>query len=188
MKRSEINRLVREATTAFERAGWTLPPNPRWDVTDFGLGDASSFGLVLVNLADEPEYCEKLMYAKRGMVTPPHAHRIKKEDIVARAGALRVRIWGDETLSDTGEVEAKRNGETFHVRSGQDAILAAGERITLLPGVYHEFEPVDAEAVIGEVSTANDDANDNLFVRADVGRYAEIEEDEPPLVGLVSDR
>ena len=60
MKRSIINTLVRSAKTCFVAHGWTLPPSPRWDVTDFGLGDWQQFGLVLVNLAEEPEYCEKL--------------------------------------------------------------------------------------------------------------------------------
>ena len=32
MKRSEINNAIREASAAFERHHWYLPPNPRWDV------------------------------------------------------------------------------------------------------------------------------------------------------------
>ena len=65
MKRSEINSLIQSAARCFGKHGWALPPNARWDVTDFGLGDWRRFGLVLVNLADEPEYCEKLMYAQK---------------------------------------------------------------------------------------------------------------------------
>ena len=93
MKRSECKALIREADQAFRSAGWHLPPNPKWDVTDFGLGEWSSHGLVLVNLADEPEYCEKLMYARVGMKTPAHAHAIKKEDIIVRSGGLSVQVW-----------------------------------------------------------------------------------------------
>lgn len=188
MKRSEINALVRDATRAFMAAGWTLPPTPRWDVTDFGLGDWRSFGLVLVNLADEPEYCEKLMWARGGMVAPAHAHRVKKEDIVARRGTLRITLWVDATLGTEGEVEAKLNGETRRFPSAATLEIPAGQRITLVPGVYHAFEPAGEECVIGEVSTANDDLQDNFFVDERVGRYAEIEEDEPPLVRLLSDR
>ena len=58
MKRSEINALIREASDAFAEGGWILPPDPRWDLTDFGLGDVREHGLVLINLAEEPEYCE----------------------------------------------------------------------------------------------------------------------------------
>src|SRR5688572_10703327 len=96
MKRSEINQLVLDASAFFGLHSWSLPPKPRCDVTDFGLGDWSRWGLVLVNLAEHPEYCEKLMYARRGMVTPAHCHRIKKEDIICLVGGLRVTIWADK--------------------------------------------------------------------------------------------
>lgn len=188
VKRSEINQLVLNATAAFQAAGWALPPHPRWDVTDFGLGDWTQFGLVLVNLADEPEYCEKLMYAEAGMVTPAHAHRIKKEDIIARRGTLRIRVWADATLGETGIVHLKRNGEPLTVPSGTELELSDGERVTLPTGVYHAFEPVTAHCVIGEVSTANDDLHDNDFVDPEVGRYTVIEEDVEATVRLVSDR
>src|SRR5277367_1026520 len=110
MKRSEINHLVRSATACFEAHGWALPPSPNWDVTDFGLGDHRKFGLVLVNLAEEPEYCEKLMFAKRGMVTPTHCHRVKKEDIICRSGRLRVRIWSGHPDTSAGGMTLNFNG------------------------------------------------------------------------------
>lgn len=187
MKRSEINALVREATSVFELAGWALPPEPRWDVTDFGLGEWQRFGLVLINLADEPEYCEKLMYARKGMQTPAHAHRVKKEDIIARRGTLQIALWKDDTLGREGEVEIKLNGDPLKVPSGSTLELPSGHRVTLMPGVYHAFEPITEHCVIGEISTANDDLHDNFFVNPDVGRYASIDEDEPPVVRLVSD-
>ena len=185
MKRSEINGLVRAASKAFERAGWALPPEPRWDATDFGIG--AGFGLVAVNLADEPEYCEKLMWARQGMITPAHTHRLKKEDIVARQGTLRITLWADASLGTEGVVEAKLNGVATTFASGTTVELPAGHRITLVPGVYHAFESATAECVIGEVSTANDDLGDNFFVDERVGRYAQIEEDEAATVRLVSD-
>src|ERR1700735_308416 len=93
MKRSAINNLIRSARSCFAAHGWALPPKPRWDVTDFGLGDWKRFGLVLVNLAEEKEYCEKLMYAKKGMTTPAHCHKKKKEDTICRWGRLAVQVW-----------------------------------------------------------------------------------------------
>ena len=65
MKRSVINQAYRDALACFGRNHWALPPRPRWDITDFGLGDFDRHGLTLVNLASEPEYCEKLMFARR---------------------------------------------------------------------------------------------------------------------------
>ncbi len=176
MRRSEINALIRDAKAVLDQTGWALPPSPRWDVTDFGLGDVRRYGLVLINLAEEPEYCEKLMIAWRGMETPAHRHQIKKEDIVCRAGVLRVRL-----LNDGARLDGVAIGPGEHN-------LEAGRRVTLTPGVVHAFWPVSEWCVIGEVSTANDDATDNLFEDPKVGRFPEIVEDEPPLVRLVSDR
>ena len=93
MKRSEINKAHRDAIACFARHHWALPPAPRWDITDFGLGDFERHGLTLVNLTEEPEYTEKLMYARRGQATPTHAHARKKEDIICRAGELTLRLW-----------------------------------------------------------------------------------------------
>ncbi len=176
MKRSEINALVRDATGVLKDAAWALPPEPRWDVTDFGLGDVRRYGLVLVNLAEEPEYCEKIMVAWRGMETPTHYHKAKKEDIVCRAGVLRIRLEGEGS---------RLNGQP--VGAGEYD-LAAGNRITLVPGVPHAFWPLSESCVIGEISTANDDEGDNFFANANVGRYPQIDEDEEPRVRLVSDR
>jgi D-lyxose ketol-isomerase len=187
MKRSEINLLVRDATRCFEEHGWALPPKPRWDVTDFGLGDWQRFGLVVVNLAEEPEYCEKLMYVKRGMTTPAHAHGKKKEDIISRWGTLRVQVWkGKPGVSDR-DFEIQVNREARMVGNGDFIDLPPGERVTLLPGMYHEFFAITEECIIGEVSTANDDLNDNFFIDPRVGRFPEVEEDEPPLLHLIGE-
>jgi len=187
LKRSEINALVLEAKEAFESAGWALPPFPCWDVTDFGLGNWERYGLILINLADEREYCEKLMFARSGMETPPHTHALKKEDIVARRGTLRITLWRNRLLTADGTVKFKLNGEAQELPSSSTLDLPSGHRITLLPGVYHAFVPVSETCILSEVSTANDDLNDNFFVNPLVGRFAQIEEDEPPIVRLVSD-
>jgi D-lyxose ketol-isomerase len=188
MKRSDINRLIRSAEKCFTIHGWTLPPHPRWDVTDFGLGEYGRYGLVLVNLAEEPEYCEKLMYALEGMTTPAHCHKKKKEDIICRWGELAVVLWHDATQKAGKPLSLKINGTVTEVVTGETLSLQAGERVTLVPGVYHEFFPTSAECIIGEVSTANDDLRDNFFVNPDTGRFPGIEEDEAPFLSLISDK
>lgn len=189
MKRSEINQLVLDAGAFFGSHYWILPPNARWDVTDFGLKDWRRWGLVLVNLAEEPEYCEKLMYAKRGMVTPAHCHKAKKEDIACRVGGLRITFWASKPeLGDHEAVNVRVNGEQRLFLSWDSVILGPGDRVTLNPGVWHEFEPTTDECIISEVSTANDDLDDNFFANPEVGRFSEIVEDEEPLVRLVNDR
>ena len=180
MKRSVINQAKRDALACFGAHGWALPPRVEWDVTDFGLGDFDRRGLTLVNLADEAEYCEKLMYARRGQETPCHAHNRKKEDIICRAGELAVCLWPSKPspgVSLPSGFKAKINGEPSEVRTGAAFILEAGSRVTLEPGVWHSFWPASDECIIGEVSTANDDVSDNLFLDPAVGRFPEIEED-----------
>jgi hypothetical protein len=188
MKRSEINGLLRAAEACFREHHWALPPQPRWDVTDFGLGDWRRYGLVLVNLADEAEYCEKLMYARAGMVTPCHCHHRKKEDIICRCGELSLRAWPALPAECEGSTfPLLVNGESRQVTAGETIRLQAGERVTLPPRVYHEFAPTSDECILGEVSTANDDENDNFFVDPNVGRFPQVVEDEPRTFRLVSD-
>ncbi len=189
MKRSEINAIYDEAKACFENHGWALPPEPRWDITDFGLGDFEHYGLVLINLADEREYCEKLMYARPGQRTPAHSHAQKKEDIICRHGRLALQLWkAHPDKSDADKTfELQINGSPRKHTSGEVLVLNAGERITLTPGIYHEFWPQTEGCIIGEVSTANDDANDNFFVDPTVGRFPGIKEDEPATVRLISD-
>lgn len=189
MKRSTVNRAIHEARECFVRHGWALPQHPRWDVTDFGLDDFGRFGLTLVNLASEPEYCEKLMYARCNQTTPCHTHRLKKEDIICRAGVLMVKLWAhqpDRGSDQPFDLKVKMDGEIRSVHAGECLTLAAGSRVTLPPGIWHEFYPGSDECIIGEVSTANDDHHDNVFANPAIGRFAEIIEDEPAKVRLIS--
>jgi hypothetical protein len=190
MKRSEINSVIRASTEFFINNGWVLPPNPAWDVTDFGLGSFSDCGLVLVNLAEENEYCEKLMYAVANQVTPIHAHKKKKEDIICRAGVLNLLFWLQDPKLDSTEAvfEMKINGQLRKVQAGKVVALHAGERVTIEPEIWHSFYPTSAECIIGEVSTANDDLNDNFFSDKSIGRFSDIEEDEPAIIKLLSDK
>ncbi|MGF1484845.1 MAG: D-lyxose/D-mannose family sugar isomerase [Opitutales bacterium] len=190
MKRSEINRFYHRAKACFEHCGWTLPPNPRWDITDFGLGAFENHGLTLIHLAEEPEYCERLMYAVRGQTTPAHTHRLKKEDIICRNGRLALRLWPlppDDT--PPGEPFIVRiNGLETQVRAGEAVELVSGERITLVPGIYHEFYPISDECIVGEVSTANTDTHDYIFVNSRIVRNPEIIEDAAAEVRLLSEQ
>jgi hypothetical protein len=190
MKRSEINSVIKSATDFFSVNGWVLPPNPAWDVTDFGLGSFSEFGLVLVNLAEEKEYCEKLMYAVANQVTPIHAHKKKKEDIICRTGTLIIQLWLQDPKVDPTEAafQIKVSGKMQSIKSGQVISVNAGERVTIEPGIWHCFYPGSAECIIGEVSTANDDLNDNFFSDKSIGRFSDIEEDEPAILKLLSDK
>jgi hypothetical protein len=190
MKRSVVNRAYRDALACFARHHWVLPPRPKWDITDFGLGDFERQGLTLVNLASEPEYCEKLMFARRNQATPCHTHARKKEDLVCRAGELWLQVWPvrpapGAPMPDTFPVPI--NGDAVEVIPGEPLVLPPGSRITIVPGLWHSFWPAAGECIIGEVSTANNDVGDNFFLDPGVGRFPGIEEDEPATVRLIGD-
>jgi D-lyxose ketol-isomerase len=191
MKRSQINAAYRAASACFARHHWALPPAPKWDITDFGLGDFERDGLVLINLADEPEYCEKLMWARRGQTTPCHAHNKKKEDIICRSGELTLELWPGKPASPSapfGGLTVPVNGQPRAIAPGEKLVLPPGSRVTLVPGVWHAFYPTSEECIIGEVSTANDDDHDNLFLNPEIGRFPGVEEDEPAQIRLLSDK
>jgi D-lyxose ketol-isomerase len=190
MKRSEINAAFRDASACFARHHWALPPDPKWDITDFGLGDFTGHGLTLINLAEEPEYCEKLMYARRNQTTPVHTHAKKKEDIICRAGELTLELWPAKpgtSGATNATVTVPVNGAPVTLAAGSRLVLPAGSRVTLVPGVWHAFYPTSDECIIGEVSTANDDLRDNFFVNPDIGRFPGIEEDEPAAIRLLGE-
>lgn len=170
-----------------------------WDITDFGEGNYARKGLFLFtvrngDLADLRSgrgrvYCEKLLIADIEQMTPLHYHWSKTEDIINRAGGvLAVQVFNttaDHKLADT-PVELMVDGLTRRVEAGAILELQPGESVTLVPGVYHAFWAVHEKVLIGEVSTVNDDANDNKFFES-IGRFPTIEEDEPALHLLVSD-
>jgi D-lyxose ketol-isomerase len=189
VKRSELNNAVLRAKAYFEKSGWAIPPDPQWDVTDFGLGEFEKSGLVLLNLADEPEYCEKLMFAKKNQITPAHYHNKKKEDIIVRKGVLQIQFWKKDTGSPSlnSVIKIKVNGKFKEIKSGDVVELHSGERVTIHPGILHAFFSLSDECMIGEVSTANDDENDNFFLNPDIGRFPQIIEDEPIQFHLMKD-
>src|SRR6185436_16111394 len=93
VKRSEINHALANAIRCFGSHGWPLPPNPGWDATDFGLNNFNRYGAVLVDLALEEEYSEKVIYQTYRQAIPNHCHHKKKEDIICRAGVVSIQIW-----------------------------------------------------------------------------------------------
>ena len=88
-------------------------------------------------------------------------------------------------LADT-PIIVSMDGVRHSLKAGETVLLSPGESITLPTGLYHEFWGVDRRVLVGEVSKVNDDANDNCFLEP-LGRFPEIEEDEPPLHLLVGD-
>ena len=223
MKRSEINRIMRDSLSFLQQMNFLMPPfatwSPQqwqakgpecreiidqqlgWDITDFGSGDFAAVGLFLFTVRNgtmeelkRPNgkvYAEKIMIVQEGQITPTHFHFQKMEDIINRGGGnLIIRLWNstdDEQLADT-EVTVSMDGVRVTVPAGGTITLHPGESVCLTQGLYHRFwgEAGKGTVLVGEVSRVNDDHIDNRFFEP-VGRFPDIDEDEPPLYLLYND-
>jgi len=170
-----------------------------WDITDFGLGKFESCGLFLFTVRNgHPDnlktmqgklYAEKIMVVGEDQVTPLHFHWNKTEDIINRGGGkLVMKLYNateDDELADT-DVQVSMDGVRRTFEAGERVVLSPGESITLPTRGYHVFWGEESRVLVGEISVVNDDNLDNRFYNA-VGRFPEIEEDEPPHHLLVND-
>ena len=216
MKRSEINKALRELEAMCKTYRFSLPPfcgfTPEqwktagheydevrdcmlgWDITDFGLGDFDHCGFSLITLRNgcrtrekqyPKVYAEKLLYLKEGQWAANHFHWFKTEDIINRGGGnVVIRVYNslpDESVDDKSDVTVHCDGLCRTVPAGTQIRLRPGESIWITQRMYHDFEvePGTGPVLLGEVSQCNDDNADNRF-NPPVGRFPEIEEDEPP--------
>ncbi len=116
--------------------------------------------------------------------TPMHCHAVKQEDIICRSGGnLVCQVFNrreDGQLDEGTDVALTLDGVVHRAPAGHRFLIRPGQSIRLTPFVYHEFyaERGFGTAIIGEVSTVNDDANDNLFLDTPA-RFPAIVEDQP---------
>ena len=161
MLRSEINALIRDAEAYFEAEHFRLPPfafwnaedwaNPAgdiseivdcglgWDITDFGLGEYHTCGLLLFTMRNGrlanlksgvgKTYCEKAIVLDPGQHCPAHHHWIKVEDIIVRGGGtMGVEVHNaaaDGSFADT-DVTLSLDGVRRRVPAGTTLELAPG--------------------------------------------------------------
>jgi len=116
MKRSELNKIMKEAIEFIDKMNFKLPPFAfwgqedwkakgdeydeirdnllGWDITDFGSGDFVKVGLLMFTIRNGnfdnkkyiKPYAEKLLIVEDEQITPFHFHWSKMEDIVNRGG------------------------------------------------------------------------------------------------------
>lgn len=159
------------------------------------------------NPDDHKVYAEKIMIVDENQTTPYHYHWYKQEDIINRGGGnLMIKVYAadenDNLSSD--DVEIQVDGRHYTVPAGSVIRLTPGMSMTNTKKLYHAFwgEAGHGKVLVGEVSQCNDDSADNRFFEpvdrdpyigaisdADtsdkvrffdsVGRFPEIEEDEP---------
>ncbi|HVW68635.1 MAG TPA: D-lyxose/D-mannose family sugar isomerase [Steroidobacteraceae bacterium] len=164
-----------------------------WDITDFGSGDFERVGLVVFTVRNghparapytRKTYAEKILIVRENQHTPMHHHVRKSEDIICRCGGnLLCRVYNRAAGGELSEtpVDISLDGVRHQVAAGHAFRLRPGTSITLTPCIYHEFwaEPGSGTAIVGEVSSVNDDDLDNSFLQP-VGRFPAIDEDVAP--------
>jgi D-lyxose ketol-isomerase len=165
-----------------------------WDITDFGSGEFDRVGAVIFTLRngnyrnprEGTPYAEKVIVLKPGQQLPLHFHWEKTEDIINRAGGVLVlelfNARPDETVDRDSPVTVYCDGVSRGLPAGGTLELGPGESITITPRLFHRFwaKKGAGTLVCGEVSSLNDDRTDNCFAEK-TKRFAEIEEDEPPV-------
>jgi len=173
MKRSEINRIMRNAVDFMESFSWKLPEwafwgirewsenrenceeifnhNLGWDITDFGSGDYFSRGLFLFTLRNgiygKPgrTYAEKIMIVNENQETPFHFHWNKMEDIINRGGGnLVFQLY----KSDPDEGFSDESFDIY--RDDRKIRIKAGEAVTIRPGQSLCLEPYVYHRFFGE--------------------------------------
>ena len=159
-----------------------------WDITDFGWGDFEKIGLSLITLRNGniatpggKVYCEKIMVVRDGQVTPEHYHVLKTEDIINRGGVLLcMKLWNatEDSKLDSTDVHVQVDGMSKVFKAGETIKLKPGQSVCYTPYLYHTFWAEGGDALVGEVSSVNDDKTDNYFL-IPKGRFSNIEEDEP---------
>jgi len=171
-----------------------------WDITDYGKNAFYRLGLVLFTLRNGTLdnlktgqgmcYAEKIMISREDQISPMHRHITKTEDIINRGGAtLAIKMYESDEhgqLDEKKPVVLKTDGQEKKLPAGEVWYLDPGQSVTLKPGNWHEFWGEGGDVLIGEVSTVNDDINDNIFLEP-LPRFSDIEEDEKPDYLLVSD-
>ncbi len=159
MKRSEINRILRESIAFIERMNFHLPPFAHWtpedwkdkgeeydeirdnmlgwDITDFGKGDFYREGLVLFTIRNGnlnikkyiKPYAEKILIVREEQITPFHFHWSKMEDIINRGGG-NVLIQLYNSTEDGGLSDTP----VYVSMDGRNYTAPAGTIVRLTPG------------------------------------------------------
>lgn len=183
-----------------DHIGAVLQAGLGWDLTDFGLGEYLKTGLFLFTTRNGREadlragggmcYAEKIMWVRDAQITPMHRHVVKAEDIINRGGGdLVIAIHASDAqggVCHQSRVSVPSDGVMHDLEPGGRLCLRPGQSVTLMPGIWHSFWAERGDALVGEVSTVNNDMTDNVFAEK-VGRFAQINEDEAPWRLLVAD-
>ena len=166
-----------------------------WDITDFGSDNFDKIGLTLFTLRNGTlseknniQYAEKLMVLKPNQAIPYHYHKRKIEDIINRyGGELELGLY--HTNNDKKIINYEIDSKTKHIKPFKKIKISEGQSIRLFPFCCHYFKsPLKNKKllIIGEVSSVNNDNNDNFFP-SNAPRFNKIVEDEKIEIPLWKD-
>ena len=159
MKRSEINKALKELETMCAQYRFALPPfchfTPEewqskgheydevrecmlgWDITDCGLENFDKVGFALITIRNGNQnnpkykkvYAEKLIMLKDGQTFPTHFHWVKSEDIINRGGGTLLI----QVYNDDGE-GGLADTDVLVNSDGRSYYVPAGTQVELKPG------------------------------------------------------
>ena len=159
MKRSELNKIMKNAVDFMKGMNFHLPAfafwGPEewknkgheydeirdnmlgWDITDFGQEEYYDTGLLMFTLRNgnyqldkyEKPYAEKVLIVEDSQVTPYHFHWNKMEDIINRGGGNLV-----VKVFNSTEDEKLADTPVEISKDGKSMIVDAGQKLKLTPG------------------------------------------------------
>lgn len=175
MKRSELNKIMKDAVEFTEKMGFKLPPfafwGPDewtekgedyneirdnmlgWDITDFGSRDYKSVGLLMFTLRNGnfndkkyiKPYAEKVLIVEEEQITPFHFHWSKMEDIINRGGGNLI-----VQLYNATEDEKPADTPVTVFVDGHSYQIPAGGTVTVHPGESISLPPRQYHKFWGE--------------------------------------
>ena len=180
MKKTDYDKLKADGIQLIKKSGIYLLPEEeeKLEVTDFGLDDPYSIGLVLHIYINTKRVCAKELAMTPGQICPEHRHPPlnaenpgKEETFRCRYGEVYLYVSGEPAKNIKGKVpEGKESVFTvFH-----EIILKKGEQYTLVPDTLHWFQAGPEGAVVTEFSSYSDDGTD-IFTDPDIARFAVVE-------------
>ncbi len=181
MKRSEINKALKDLEALIAEYKFALPPfanfTPEewaeksdeydeirdnmlgWDITDYGLGDFEKVGFSLFTIRNgnqnDPRYkkvyAEKLLMVKDGQHAPMHFHWTKSEDIINRGGGTLLI----RVYNDKGDGTFD-DSDVIVNSDGRSYSVPAGTQVELTPGESitlwpHQYHDFNVKPGTGDV-------------------------------------
>lgn len=167
MNTSEIAYIKERASGRLRDVGLllTTAEEGRLEVTDLGLGEFYTTGLVLFTYVNNEAYCAKELVLFSNQTCPEHRHPPvagslgKMETFRCRQGKVWLYVEG-RAASDPGTKppeDSKQYYTVFH-----EIELDPGEQYTIMPNTWHWFKAGAEGAIVSEFSTTSRDESDEF--------------------------